>query len=54
MSPEQSTSQDYHYMACTLYIMNVYKELLGINLSANGYHYGWYSNKYKGKRKEVI
>ncbi|MBO4516253.1 hypothetical protein J5751_02215 [bacterium] len=54
MPPEESTSQDYHYMTCTPYIMNVYKELLGIVLTPADAHYVYYAKDYVGKRPEVI
>lgn len=54
LSPEASTRQNYIYMACSLYVMNVYKELLGIELSGSGDAYSRYAQKYLGKRKEVI
>ena len=52
--PEETTRQDYNYTACALYIMNVYKELLGIELSCSDGAYSRYAQKYVGKRKEVI
>ena len=54
LPPEESTSQDYHYMTCTPYIMNVYKELLGIVLTPADAHYVYYAKDYVGKRPEVI
>ena len=52
-SPEESTSQNYNYMACGLFVMNVFKELLGIDLSYSDAPYSTYGQKI-GTRKEVI
>ena len=54
LPPEESTKQDYNYMACALYVMNVYKELLGVELSCSDGAFSRYALKYVGKRKEVI
>ena len=53
-SPEETTSQDYNYMACALYVKNVYKELLGINLWYSDTIDRAYAEKYIGERDEVI
>lgn len=54
-SPEEATSQDYNYLACGLYVLNVYRELLG-NIITFPPHWGQdaYAKKYVGKRPEVI
>ena len=53
-SPEEATSQDYHYSGCAFYVMNVFKELLDIDLSHNDVGYLKYAKDYVGERQEVI
>ena len=50
-SPEEATSQDYNYLACGLFVMNVYKELLNIKFYQSTRQY---AATYFGKRPEVI
>ena len=54
LSPEESTSQDYNYLACGFYVMNVYKELLGIEVNYGDGQYWQYPKEYIGKRQEAI
>ena len=54
LSPEESTSQDYHYMTCTPYVMNVFKELLGIVLTSADDQYWSYAKDYVWIRPEVV
>lgn len=54
LSPEESTSQDYHYMTSAPFVMNVYGELLGMVLTSVDNHYRDYAKNYVGKRPEVV
>ena len=59
-SPEEATSQDYDYLACGLYVLNVYRQLLDKELLGNiiTFPYAWgqkqYAKEFVGKRPEVI